>query len=87
MSKSKSSAKSNISPSRWLAKFFHLVGLAHYYYALYYDFNYIVIPEDQKHTLARPGFGGRSRFLTYWSLVRKVKKENYSENNYLKYLR
>ncbi|XP_031629458.1 androgen-induced gene 1 protein-like isoform X2 [Contarinia nasturtii] len=52
-----------------LVKLFHLIVVGQYYFSLYYDFNHVVIPHHEKHMIARPGFGGRSRYLTYWCLI------------------
>ena len=48
----------------------HLIFCFQFYYALYYVWNFIVIPENS--TIPKKmltGFGGRTRFLTYWGLV------------------
>lgn len=53
-----------------VSKFVHLIAFGQYAFSIYYDLNYVVLPDgDESVRLARPGFGGRSRFLTYWGLV------------------
>lgn len=60
----------------FLVKPFHLFVVVHNLISLYYDFNYLVVPQNGAPDFARPGFGGRSRFLTYWCLVSlKYKKK------------
>lgn len=64
-----------------LTKPLHLVALSQYLFALYYDFNYLVVPEHVAPTIVQPGCpGGRSRFLTYWCLVSlKIFGQNYQK--------
>lgn len=64
-----------------LKKPLHLVALSQYLFALYYDFNYLVVPEHVAPTIVAGGYGGRSRFLTYWCLV---SLKNF-DKNYQKY--
>lgn len=54
---------------RVLRTFLHIITLSQYIFAIYYDFNYVVLRKDTDHVMVRPGFGGRLRFLTYWCLV------------------
>lgn len=58
-----------IDVSGIFVKFFHLIVVGQFFFSMYYDFNYIVVPKDTTHVMTRPGFGGRLRFLTYWCLV------------------
>lgn len=48
----------------------HTIALVQYIFGIYYDLTFVVIPSDLDLPMLRPGFGGRSRFLTYWCLVR-----------------
>lgn len=54
-----------------MLKFFHIISLVQYIYAIHFDLNYVLMQQKQQHDLIRPGFGGRLRFLTYWSMVSK----------------
>lgn len=45
----------------------HLIAVVQYYYAIYYEHNYVVIPDYIQARM--PSMGGKSRFLTYWCLV------------------
>lgn len=63
---------------------FHSTAISQYYFAIYYDINYVAFPKSLEKTLARPGMGGRSRFLSYWCLVSK-KKYLRTENKYFFY--
>lgn len=45
----------------------HLIAVIQYNYAIYYEHNYVVIPDYIQARM--PNMGGKSRFLTYWCLV------------------
>lgn len=45
----------------------HLIAVVQYNYAIYYEHNYVVIPDYIQARM--PNMGGKSRFLTYWCLV------------------
>lgn len=52
-----------------MLKIFHIISLVQYIYAIHYDLNYVLEQQKKLPDLIRPGFGGRLRFLTYWSMV------------------
>lgn len=58
-----------IDVSRVLVTIIHLIIMSHYMFSIFYDLKYVVLPENEASVIARPGFGGRSRYLTYWCLV------------------
>lgn len=50
----------------------HILSITQFVYALYFDFNFVKIPDDtasQTLKAMMTGYGGRFRFLTYWCLV------------------
>lgn len=51
----------------------HLIAFTQYIYAIYYNYNFIVIPKTVVNIpkMLKTGMGGHSRFLTYWCLVSK----------------
>lgn len=52
------------------SRIIHFIAFSQYAFSIFYDLNYVVLPEgDNNIRIVRPGFGGRSRFLTYWCLV------------------
>lgn len=55
--------------SRTFVLVWHIIAFSQYVYAIYYDWNFLVIPSNIKLKMITPGFGGRTRFLTYWCLV------------------
>lgn len=59
-----------------LIKLFHVGAFCQYVFAIYYDLNYVKAPASETHVIVQPGFGGRSRFLTYWCLVSKLIEKN-----------
>lgn len=57
--------------SEVFVSFCHIIALAQYLYAIYYDCTQVTIPDhlaNQVPMLQR-NFGGRARFLTWWCLV------------------
>lgn len=55
--------------SRVFAAILHLIAIAQLFYAMNFDWN-LNIPDTQGvPKMLRHGYGGRSRFLTYWCLV------------------
>lgn len=50
---------------------YHIIALWQYLYAIWYDYNYVVVPQNirNQHPMMKSGIGGRYRFLTYWCLV------------------
>lgn len=51
-------------------KFVHIIALSQYIFSIIYDLNNVIAPA----TIPFGGFGGRSRYLTYWCLVCKHNK-------------
>lgn len=49
-----------------LFKLFHLIGVLHYAYAIFYDV-YFVFPEEVK--FRKYSFGGKFIYLTFWDTV------------------
>lgn len=47
----------------------HTLILLQYVFGITYDLMYVEIPQHIHLPMIRGGFGGRSRFLTYWCLV------------------
>lgn len=55
--------------SRVFSAILHAIAIGQLFYALNFDWN-LNIPDSPKvPKMLRHGYGGRSRFLTYWCLV------------------
>lgn len=48
--------------------FLRVIALVQFLYGIYFDVN-DVMPDHMKGKIYPPGFGGKLRFLTVWSLV------------------
>ena len=58
--------------SRVFVLAWHLIAFVQFVYAIYFDWNFVKIPENVTLKMVQPGIGGRTRFLTYWCLVSRV---------------
>lgn len=56
--------------SRVFAAIFHLIVLGQLFYAMNFEWNLNIPDTPGVPKMLRHGYGGRSRFLTYWCLVR-----------------
>lgn len=54
--------------SRVFSAILHFIAIGQLFYALNFDWN-LNIPDSPKVPKMLQGYGGRSRFLTYWCLV------------------
>lgn len=54
---------------RYVRCIWHVVAVAQYGFGIFYDLRFVDIPITIDLPMVRRGFGGRSRFLTYWCLV------------------
>jgi hypothetical protein len=54
-------------PMNFLKTVFHLVGAVQFWYAIYYDYSYVHIPQDLRDagTFKRDTFGGKFKYLTF----------------------
>lgn len=55
--------------SRVFAAILHLIAIAQLFYAMNFDWNLNIPDTPGVPKMLRHGYGGRSRFLTYWCLV------------------
>ena len=58
--------------SRVFVLAWHLIAFVQFVYAIYFDWNFVKIPENVTLKMVQPGIGRRTRFLTYWCLVSRV---------------
>lgn len=54
---------------RYIRCIWHVIALTQYGFGIFYDLRFVDIPKDIDLPMLRRGFGGRTRFLTYWCLV------------------
>lgn len=55
--------------SRIFCGIWHIIAITQFAYALHFDWNLNIPDTPGVPKMVRSGFGGKSRFLTYWSLV------------------
>lgn len=55
--------------SRIFIGIWHIIAISQFAYALHFDWNLNIPDTPGVPKMVRSGFGGKSRFLTYWSLV------------------
>lgn len=47
----------------------HLIGALQFWYAIYYDFSFVHLPQDLRGTLNTSNFGGKFKYLTVLNAV------------------